>query len=565
MRAGRRNTIRIVILFLLLLLPVIYAMLTAVELEYSWTKRIAYLVTALLLLLLPALVLKARTYFVVEGIFNFFFFPIDIASLYLNKQSASVPFLQNIFHTDWHESTELLLAVWPLCLLVVLLWIGYFILAFRVKNESLFGRPARRFIGLAFGVIVLLGVCTMGALQKYLEPSKPTKHVLLDSFDRAWMKLYKIYPYNLYLNTAEILRAQYRLHQTEKQLHSFRFGVQLADPDSTAIYILVLGEASRYDHWSINGYERNTTPHLSQRTNIIRFDSIYSEANLTRYSVPLIVTRATARQPELAHQEKTLPEAFEEAGFQTGFLAMQPPSGITSRMLSAADYSYYNAKDYYSDGNFDAELIDALRRYINDSLQFFVLHSMGSHFRYEQRYPASFEIYQPVLGRAFSSLQMTVENKQQITNAYDNTILYTDWFLDELIALVDSLDRKAVVLYVSDHGESLWDDERNLFLHGSYPIVECEYHVPLFIWYSDEYASSHPEKIDAMRANTGKCLSTDVVFYSLLDIAGIEGECVDVSRSVCRPTLKSADTLWVHTGSGEIGRLNKNTYYDEKR
>lgn len=547
-----RNSIRIGLLFGLLLLPVLYALFMAVELEYSWLKRFAYLMTAMVLLLVPALFLKARTYFIVEGIFNFFFFPIDIASLYLNKQSTSVPFLQNIFHTDWHEASELMVSIWPLCCAVVILWCIYFILAFRVKNDYLFRRQTSKIIIVSGLVLVVVGIGAMGVLQKKLKPDKPNKQVVLESFDLAWMKLYKIYPYNLYLNTIDIMRGQYHLRQWEEQVRLFHFDLKNSSTDTTALYILVLGEASRYDHWGLNGYERPTTPCLAQRENLVRFDSIYSQANLTRYSLPLIVTRATPRQTEIAHKEKNISEAFQELGFRTGFLAMQPPSGITQRMLTIADYSYYNAKDYYSDGNYDEELIDALRTCIHDSLQFFVLHSLGSHFRYEQRYPEAFETYQPVLGRSFSSLKMTEENKQQMINAYDNTILYTDYFLDRLIAYVDSLNRKAFILYVSDHGESLWDDERKLSLHGSYQVAKCEYHVPLVIWYSDEYAAANAEKINALRQNKTTPVSTDAVFYTLLDLAGITGTDCDSTRSLCSPALTAMDTCFVQTGSGDV-------------
>ena len=82
-----KNIIRIVILFLLLLLPIFYAMVKAIDLESSLLKKIAYFGAVLSLLFLPALFFKTRTYFIIEGIFNFLLFPIDIASLYLNHQS----------------------------------------------------------------------------------------------------------------------------------------------------------------------------------------------------------------------------------------------------------------------------------------------------------------------------------------------------------------------------------------------------------------------------------------------------------------------------------------------
>ena len=98
------------------------------------------------------------------------------------------------------------------------------------------------------------------------------------------------------------------------------------------------------------------------------------------------------------------------------------------------------------------------------------------------------------------------------------------------------------MMYMSDHRESLWDDENNLFLHGSYQISEYEYHVPMIVWYSDEYEAQYPQKVATMWQNKTKPISSDVIFYSLLDIAGIE-DIVDSTRSICSPSLVAMDTI----------------------
>ena len=91
-----------------------------------------------------------------------------------------------------------------------------------------------------------------------------------------------------------------------------------------------------------------------------------------------------------------------------------------------------------------------------------------------------------------------------LINAYDNCILYLDSFMDELITYVDSLNRSAVVLYISDHGESFWEGEKKLTLHGSYEISEYEFHVPMLVWYSDEYAANYPSKVENLKKNKTK-------------------------------------------------------------
>ena len=550
MTAQTKNSIRIALLFALLLIPNIFALCLSIDLEYSLLRKLIYLAVVVILLLVPAIFLKARTYFIVEGVFNFFFFPIDIASLYLNRQSTSSAFLLNILHTDIHEATELLLSIWPLCLIVVALWVLYFVLTFRIENTYFLSSFSRKIIGIATLALCIGGVVAMIVFQLHTFRSKPVKKVVIDSFDLAAMKLYKIYPYNLYLDLTDIIHKHCQQQRLQQEVASFRFGLQPSTSEPPALYVLVIGEAARYDHFGLNGYYRETTPLLSKQANIISYERAYSQANLTSYSVPLILTRATTDNPARAYKEKSLPEAFQEAGFQSGFLAKQVPTNLVSRIMQACNYRAYNAKSIEADNNYDEDLVSQLRQYTTDSLQFFVLHSLGCHFRYEQRYPAAFEQYKPVLGTHFSYSMISEDNKELFINAYDNAILYTDHFLSSLIQYMDSLNRPAVMLYMSDHGESFWDDERQLSLHGSYRISEYEYHVPLLVWYSEEYEAVYPAKVQALKQNKTTPVSSDVVFYSMLDLAGIEGGVTDTTRSLCSPALLPYDTLFVHTGSG---------------
>ena len=551
MRSRAKQILCIATLFLLLLLPILYAFFTAIDLEYSWLKRLAFFVVVIVLLLVPASFIKTRTYFLVEGFFNFFFFPIEIASLYLNMQSTSTAFLQNIINTNIHEALELIISVWPVCIGIVFLWIVYFFLATRLSNEYLFSHKVR--IGILCSLIIALiaGWTTMIGLQKSVYRDKPTPIAIKDATDAMWIKLYKIYPYNLYIEAIDILQARKQQNELQKEVESFSFGIHSQIDNTSALYVLVIGEAARYDHFGINGYERNTTPLLSQTANIVSYRSAFSQANLTFYSVPLIITRATAEHPEIAYKEKSLLEAFQEAGYKSGFLTTQTPSNLTIRTMNACNYAFYTAKNIDIDGNYDIELLNRLKDYRQDSVQFFTLHTLGCHLRYEQRYPKEMATFQPVLGNSFSYSMISEENKDKLINAYDNAILYTDYFLNTLIRYMDSLDCPAIMLYISDHGESFWDDNRKLSLHGSYQISEYEYHVPLIVWYSDEYAETYPNKVVTLQQNKNTPVSSDVIFYSMLDLAGIN-DIVDSTRSICSPCLEPQDTICMATGSGNV-------------
>lgn len=420
-----KNGLRIGILFALLLIPILFALFLAADLSYSWLKKIAYLGVVVVCLLLPALFLKARTYFIIEGIFNFLFFPIDIASLYLNKQSASAPFLQNILQTNAHETMELLASLWPACVGVMLLWVLYFFLACRVENRYLMGPVVRKVVIGATVVLFIGGVGAMMFVLKRLHQERTVKDSLAEAVELVEMKFYKIFPYNLYIHSYHLMQRHQRVKQLQKQVETFSFGLQPVKGHSDELVVLVIGEAARYDHFGINGYARNTTPCLDGIQNLISFDAVYTQANQTAYAVPVLLTRATADSFDVAYTEKSLPEAFQEAGFWSGYISKQVLFDITERISESCDYARSYAKDFDIDGNYDAQMIDQVRAETRDTMQFFVLHSLGSHFRYEHRVPVAFDYYQPILGRAASYTMISEENKEQLINAYDNSILYT--------------------------------------------------------------------------------------------------------------------------------------------
>ena len=542
--------IHIVLLYLLLLVPIFYALCTASDLEYSLLKKVAFFIVVAIGLVLPAFIFKARTYFIIEGILNIFLAPIDIVSLYLNHQSASKLFLNSIFSTNWNEAVELLTSFWPLCLAVFAYWILYFVLTFRLPNEYLYPKVVRRVTLISLPILLVLSLVGMTWLMHRLHNEKSVKECFYDATGLVTMKFYKIYPYNIYLGSWDLFQEHRQWKQAQAQVENFHFGIHKRSNLSDELFILVIGESSRYDHWGINGYYRNTTPLLEQCSNLISFDSAYAQANLTNYSVPLILTRAIASNPSLANSEKSIPEAFAEAGYSTAFISKNTFSSFTERIMKSCNYGYIYSKGLDVVDNYDGEMLNKVRDIVRDSAQMIVLHTLGSHYKYGLRYPSDFSVFTPVFDASYSYSMIDEDHKDLLINAYDNSILYTDYVLGSLIQWADSLNRPAVVMYISDHGESFWDDERGLSLHGSYAVSQAEYHVPLVIWYSDEYATKYTQKVMTMQHNTSVPVSSQVVFYSLLDMADLS-EVVIPKYSICSDSLQPQHEITITNGSGE--------------
>lgn len=500
------------------------------------------------------------------GALTLFCAPIEIASLYLNHNPATATFVGLFYATNWEEVTGVLSVVWPLAFCTLIVWVGYFVLASRQPNEWIIPRQVSLWTA-CIGLSLLL----TGALLFFYQYARDInniqdkKEAITFAKDLILMKFNKIYPYNIYLNTQSVLTNRYNAKRAQKELSTFRFGIETPEDTTPELYILVIGEAARSENFSLNGYKRETTPRLQHRKNIISYPNMYSQAGTTEESVPHMISRITASDKESLNTEKTLPEAFQEAGFQSIWITNQSRVLCIERTLEAVDQRYETGKDMSTANNYDEYLLSHLQKSLTNrsEKQFIVLHTMGSHWRYDTRYPESFEQYTPALGRDFTLSMIKPSNRQRLVNAYDNTILYTDYFLDSLLSIVEKEHIPALVMYMSDHGENLYDDERNFVLHGNYRVSRWLFHVPLIVWYSDEYASLHPEKIAQAQAHKDSRDNSSVLFESMIDAAGLHykndaaSDAVMRTRSIFSKDYRAPDTIYVLSSNGACVALEE--------
>jgi glucan phosphoethanolaminetransferase (alkaline phosphatase superfamily) len=148
----------------------------------------------------------------------------------------------------------------------------------------------------------------------------------------------------------------------------------------------------------------------------------------------------------------------------------------------------------------------------NDNKALIIIHTLGSHFRYNYRYPPKFEVFKPSLKGTFDYDMISAKNKALFVNTYDNSILYTDYFLSETIRKIDSLQSVSVLVYVADHGENLFDTKQNIVFHGGSDYTKYDFHVPFFVWTSDRYIGQYPVKAESIRENKDKKLSANNIF-----------------------------------------------------
>jgi lipid A ethanolaminephosphotransferase len=256
------------------------------------------------------------------------------------------------------------------------------------------------------------------------------------------------------------------------------------------LIILVIGETARADRFSINGYARDTTPRLRE-ANAISLPDFRSCGTSTAISVPCMFSpMGMARfDPKKAAEEENLLDILQRAGVNVLWLDNNSDSKGIALRVPYRDYKSPRINTVCDTECRDEGMLVPLQDYIDSHPAgdiVIVLHQMGNHGpAYYKRYPQAFEKFRPVC----KSKDLNQCRQEEIGNAYDNAILYTDHFLGKAIELLKRNDAKfeTALLYLSDHGESL--GEGGVYLHGLPRAIapDSQVHVPAILWFGSGF------------------------------------------------------------------------------
>jgi glucan phosphoethanolaminetransferase (alkaline phosphatase superfamily) len=361
--------------------------------------------------------------------------------------------------------------------------------------------------------------------------------------------LYDVFPGTVVDGVHNVWQQTEFINETEKDRKKYKFFSKqyplIADKQ---VHILIIGESSRYDYWGINGYTRNTTPLLSKRKDLISFSNTAAGGFMTERAVPLLLTGVGADNYNLHPKRKGIVGAFNEAGFATYWITNQTSVlGNITLHSSEAQKGYYLLTDFRSTKNvhLDMELVDTLKKVLAEpgDKKFIVLHTLGSHYSYSARYPDNFDIIKPS-NKTVPSKITDKKLKNILINSYDNSILYTDAVIDSVINMVSRLNDFSSVTYISDHGEDLFDDNRNLSSHNNgSPPSKYDAHVPFLIWYSPKLESAFPNKILNLLHHKDAKVSSENLIYSITSMVGIYYPAQDPLKDITSPYFKNDKQL----------------------
>jgi len=288
------------------------------------------------------------------------------------------------------------------------------------------------------------------------------------------------------------------------------------------LVIMVVGEATRADHWGLNGYSRKTTPRL-RALGVANFPALSACGTATARSVPCMFSRFG--RTDFDYRKGIGYENVLDILKHTGKVSLlwrdnnSDSKGVALR-IPYEDYktAAYNSICEENGECRDEGMLIGLDKYIadqngNDIL--IVLHQMGNHGpAYYKRYPKAYAQFTP----ACLTNQLEECTQQEIINAYDNAILHTDAFLSDTVALLHKYTGQydTGMIYMADHGESL--GENGVYLHGMpyFMAPEAQKHVAAVMWFGD------PSRLAAVRGRAKASYSHDNLFHTLLGLFAVE-------------------------------------------
>ena len=295
------------------------------------------------------------------------------------------------------------------------------------------------------------------------------------------------------------------------------------------VMFVVVGETARAANFQLGGYRRATTPELHAMQNLVYLGPASSCGTSTAWSVPCMFSHLGHRgfDVDAASAYTNVLDALAQAGFDVEWRDNNSGCKGACARVSYVSYAHRPDRDLCRQAHcFDevmlSDLTARLRRATRDTA--IVFHQIGSHGPgYAERYPPAFERFRP----ACHSHELQECTAEEVVNAYDNTILYTDHVIARLIGVLRAAQNEvdAVLIFASDHGESL--GEHGMYLHGvPYPFApQVQKEVPMLLWTSPAYDARVGLRQDCMqrRAADGG-FSHDNLYHTILGAAGVSNQ-----------------------------------------
>ena len=457
-------------------------------------------VTIIISLIILMLVLNAFVFYLIFFLSRYvgkfllvlFFIINAIAVYFINTYSVIIDesMIGNILNTKYEEASSF----FSIKLIFYVLFLGIIPSIYIIKVK-LIKEPLKKFLITVSLTLLFVLALVFANASNWLWIDKNSK--TLGGLAMPWS-----YSVNISL---------FYIHEHKKNEKEMLLPNATIKDNQKSVVVLVIGESARSQNFSLYGYNKNTNPLLSKIPNVSHFDATSSATYTTAGVKSILEYKNTDDLYEI------LPNYLYRNNVEVIWRTTnwgEPPVHIKN--YENREALMPNCK---GEGcNYDEILLSGLKEEIAASKKnkiLVVLHTSTSHGpTYSKKYPPQFEAFKPVC----NSVELGKCSHTELINAYDNTIVYTDYILSQLIGDLKQLkEYKSAMIFISDHGESL--GEKNLYMHGL-PLSIApkeQYDIPFIVWVSDSTKQLKPNKM----------LSQSHVFHSVMNFLNIQSPIYD--------------------------------------
>lgn len=322
----------------------------------------------------------------------------------------------------------------------------------------------------------------------------------------------------------------------QRRERSAKIAATRTAPDKSQVVVLIEGESTNRNHMSLYGYHRDTSPLLSQFDDLVVYSDVVSGYPATWASVTAALTESNMDNPVKSYDCFNIMDVCRAADINTYWLSNQSPlsffDNIITLLAEQADKQDFlnitRSLELTEDElpSYDSVLFDAFKKALEEEgdQKFIVLHLLGTHTAYYQRYPEAFN--------HFSGSG----TKEEIIAQYDNAVRYNDFVVDSLLKILRNYSEEnelaSAAVYVSDHGENVYDDADYTGHYYNDTLYNSIVEIPYLVWLSPEYQNAFPQKSDLVHAHRDEPYVTDDLFHSLIDLMNIETSVLKEDRSI---------------------------------
>lgn len=300
--------------------------------------------------------------------------------------------------------------------------------------------------------------------------------------------------------------------KTKQRKENIKNLVAVNNEENNGVYVLVIGESQNKKHMSAYGYDKNTTPWLDSMKhddNFILLENAYSCHTHTVQNLTYALTAKNQYNDILIEQAPSIIEVAEASGYETVWLSNQvkysawdTPVTIIANEANQQDWINENSGESTKTNFYDLKLLDSIEKINISNKMLIIIHLMGNHGNYHDRYPDEFNKYSGDIG------------------TYDNSILYNDYVMKNIYQRVKQLPHFKGLIYFADHSEAV--DEGLSHDSGNFRSVMT--YIPVYMYFSEEYLKENPEKFNTLKNSQQKYFTNDLIFNAVLGIMNINLE-----------------------------------------